>query len=394
MDRIRGGNPVQHAQGGLQQHQPQINLHVPGAISQRFGLGDIQAETPRAFAEALRDALQGQNLPVFGDDTAPAPQSKENMDNAYMNPVDFLAGPEHDMAFVITTDQDENIAVHYLRQPNGAANAEIWNGEAFEAITTEQFDERFADYEYTIIAASQRSHLDLDAETHQAHGQDLEFYHYRAANDNSPDGTAPFHHERQQGAASGLCGLHALNAFVGKNQFSAENVGERLKGIIAEDQGIEAEEALDQVYPRSVGNLDEHDTTNLVGINPPDMKTLLTQLGNEGTIPANLANIEVTEVREVYKDNADLGPVTDQIGDHVDRFMVGYSGLSKHYVTFRKDDDGKWWIIDPQRSRQDSFPDLESALNRVKHDMSGEEGSSALFFIPQRVQQPPPNQMV
>ncbi|MCE5315917.1 MAG: hypothetical protein LLG04_00960 [Parachlamydia sp.] len=84
--------------------------------------------------------------------------------------------------------------------------------------------------EYAILYSNNRTYYRLNQEERRFPNENKawKFYHFNPPNFVETLRKAPFHHEAQPEASSGLCGLHALNAFIGCRQFSPQTLGERL----------------------------------------------------------------------------------------------------------------------------------------------------------------------
>ncbi|CAM2011410.1 hypothetical protein [Acanthopleuribacter pedis] len=375
-----------------QQQGPTINLKVPDNLSDLFSIGDIDVENTQQFANTLKSNIEEADYEIYSSNGFDSPQTKQMFDDAYTTPFDMMGlTPNHNITFIIATNQDDqSIDVVALRKnPDDPDEIQIWNSDTnqYEAIDGDQFEQRFENYDYSLITTDQHHVYSFEPSVTHVHDQDLEFCHYVAGNVGNPGNNPPYHHEYQRGANSGLCGLHSLNAFLGKNQFSANQVGNKMVDIVKDEMGFEDDAARNFVFEKKVGQ-DELDPNNLTGISTAQMVTLLSQLDG---VPDELKNLEATSVSRIHEkenDGQELTAVKNAIGDN-DRFMVGYAGQTTHYVTCRKDDNGRWWMIDSQKSQQQSYPDLNTLLGRIKSDMDGDPGQT-VFLTPR----PPQPQLV
>lgn len=156
----------------------------------------------------------------------------------------------------------------------------------------------------------------------------------------------PFHHEVQR---DNLCGMHAVNAFVGYHFLNDEKFME-YKNDWSDNCDV----------PRGTGKQD--------GVDPAFLKYILNKIVSSQT------EFEIVCVDTNTESNRqallkELQPI--------DRFLVGSVGSSGHCAAYRRDNDKAWWQIDSERHEQDSFEDDSELVD----DMLEDADTNLIFFL-------------
>ncbi|MCE5317260.1 MAG: hypothetical protein LLG04_07850 [Parachlamydia sp.] len=231
--------------------------------------------------------------------------------------------------------------------------------------------------EYAILYSSTRTYYRLTAEERSFPGETKvwKFYHFRPANFIETKRLAPFHHEAQPEASSGLCGLHALNAFIGCRQFSPRTLGNLVTKAILEGNQFSQREAEEALFPRNE-QTQELNFENFIGLEVPLLKDVIDEMAKTHVHPGIVCETKIINCRgRNGPSNSSLGEpinvvepsITTSI-NNVDRFILGLAGIEAHFLTFRKDDEGKWWKVDSKSKEQKSFENLNSLLDEIKKD--------------------------
>lgn len=201
--------------------------------------------------------------------------------------------------------------------------------------------------------------------------------------------TLPFHHEDQ---IDGHCGLHALNAYLGCQYFTAEHLRdlEKLRNSMG-NPGSDTEwqaEDFESSSPKSSretpihSNAESKTETSAVASHEPCVKLngsdtgflryVLDQIaqrpGAHHIIPIGIQTNAVQ--RKKLLDHIKL----------VDRFILGRTkDRCAHALAFRRDSMGKWWRVDSKNNWQDSFADEEELYEVIKEEFSNNHLS---FIVP------------
>ncbi|MCE5318007.1 MAG: hypothetical protein LLG04_11710 [Parachlamydia sp.] len=192
---------------------------------------------------------------------------------------------------------------------------------------------------------------------------------------------APFHHEVQ---LENLCGLHALNAYIGCRYLTPEDIN-----LFYDQWARDKSNGLSQTLPAFVlnclapSNLDS-EKLNAQSINKPD-KCL--KLKVNGLPPTFLCSVlhsiaPMTKrpeimVIETKTDTAGFQKMLQKL-KNIDRFILGTSEKTEgHSLTFRRDDNGWWWRDDSERDEQEYFENDQDVLQNILD----EEPNKMLYFI-------------
>lgn len=163
--------------------------------------------------------------------------------------------------------------------------------------------------------------------------------------------TDPFYQEKQSG---GKCSVHSMDAFAGSkavditdlmrvnNETQKELFGKA--GLLGLGQSDVQVLKTNGVYLETLKDLDDN------GVNPGTIKSYLEKHKNEFNLSKD-CSIDLTE-------GAFEAPEMDQVIDKIQknsslhRVILGIAG--RHYLTIRKDNKGRWRIIDSQTLTHDS----------------------------------------
>jgi len=135
------------------------------------------------------------------------------------------------------------------------------------------------------------------------------------------DGTVDFYHEEQE-PTSGHCGLHASNAFFGKNVVNL--------GKLSESASVQG--PAKGIPEGSLPNVND-------GNDPGILVDLIAEMVEDGEVPPEFEDIAISQC------DANTAGAWDTFGG--DRLLVGSTiNGHPHFVTFRKDAGDNWWVID------------------------------------------------
>ncbi|MCE5315916.1 MAG: hypothetical protein LLG04_00955 [Parachlamydia sp.] len=139
------------------------------------------------------------------------------------------------------------------------------------------------------------------------------------------------------------------------------------------------------------------DRENFAGLDVMQLKYLIDEMAKSKTNPNVTCETNLMVCRGVgAATGSSFGePINTQEStlasaiNATDRFILGLSVVEAHFVTFRKDEDGKWWKIDSKLSTQSSFENTAMLFDSIKKDYPHPYVLS--FIIPdlQRVHKPP-----
>lgn len=197
------------------------------------------------------------------------------------------------------------------------------------------------------------------------------FYHYHATQPEYIESKkAPFHHEAQPQETPGLCGLHALNAFLGYRHLSIKKLSQYVRVWLKMTTGVD--------LPK------EFDLKKFNGLDASLVKTVIDDIAARGEVRgvAHKAKIiTCSKKRTPLSDKLITDCEAELMQDfkRMDRFILGVSKSQAHFLTFRKDVDERWWMVDSELSQQEAFENGLALLEFIKESY---ENDLLEFIIP------------
>lgn len=245
---------------------------------------------------------------------------------------------------------------------------------------TKQWSAAASKPEFVLFYSSSQSVHHLTAQEQKISGENTawKFFHYQPRNSIPIKREAPFHHEAQPSASSGLCGFHALNAFVGCRQFSPREVGDKVVNLFQFQYSLAREEAQREVFAtREDGTIDDE---NFNGLDVTALRYVIDEIAKSGSIPIinSLTKLFICRGATKVGEQVPKSTFGDPIDSHIetltaafnktDRFILGLSVTDAHFLTYRKDEEGKWWRLDSELGQQVSFANARDLLEQIKKD--------------------------
>ena len=182
----------------------------------------------------------------------------------------------------------------------------------------------------------------------------------------SPNG---YFYQEKQSVASGLCGMHAMNAYVGGPVVGAEEFKSAVITDAATKIGMSAED-----YRIMIADDFSSD--------PASIANILSGFSDEGRVSPIYANNQVESGIRVPSPGSDgYDAVAAQINAYPgDRMVVGYSlghGSDAHMVALRRGTNGGWVEVNSLQIQQADIPDLAAYIAKKT------KGSGAAILHPE-----------
>lgn len=379
-------------------------FNLPNALKEKLELevliqqydADIKQKNLEPFARALIQKIEAKVGQAYTIDpqTLPPYSITQLCQILYLDPLDLLKEGKNINRFLYVHIKEENQLEILLFEKDTSKDLffcclqeRFLLTEELKAAYSEQWenlDPQQEKQKYALLYSTQRTiyYLTMQEKAVQGESKPALFYCYKAKDVAEDLRNAPFHHEAQPTASSSLCGMHALNAYIGCRQLDAKSIGELLITYNIEMFGMEKDQAISMVHPVQE---DRVDYTNLTGIDTESLRYVLQALTRRRDIPSLWSDTScliysgVNNPLTTYE-SIDHGEVNLLLKLKMcDRFILGLSGTEAHFLTWRQDETGQWWKIDSKLKYQEAFENDQAVIDHIKKEYPGNYLLSFIF---------------